>query len=184
MKSIQDPRHNARRLALSALFCTLFHPGDINSEDIINTSKMNTGAIDSGAKSSETPKEMSVSKDAAPIKFSEENKDRCIFLANELLELEATETDLTQRLIDGIYEHLSDIDGIIEQCAPEWPVNKIAKVDLIILRMAVFEILYDNEVPDKVVIDEAVELAKEFGNDTSSKFVNGVLGTVIEVKES
>jgi N utilization substance protein B len=63
-------------------------------------------------------------------------------------------------------------------------LDKISKVDLVILRIAIFEILYGkHKVPEKVAIDEAVELAKEFGNETSSKFVNGVLGTVVSLKK-
>ena len=60
-------------------------------------------------------------------------------------------------------------------------MEKVSKVDLVILRIAIYELLYGKEIPDKVAIDEAVELAKEFGNDTSSKFVNGVLGNVMEL---
>jgi len=69
--------------------------------------------------------------------------------------------------------------SIFSKAAPEWPIDKIAKVDLVVLRIAVFELLFGKKAPVKVAVDEAVELAKEFGNDTSHKFVNGVLGTVI-----
>lgn len=80
----------------------------------------------------------------------------------------------------GVTENLETIDQIIETCAPEWPISQIAKVDLEILRIAIFELYIAKNVPTKVAIDEAVELAKEFGGENSSKFVNGVLGTVVK----
>lgn len=118
--------------------------------------------------------------------FSEPDFQSCQDITKELLEFddEAIDHELSEKIIDGITNHRDEIDQIIQDCAPEWPIDKISKVDLIILRIAVFEILYNNEVPDKVVIDEAVELAKEFGGDTAQKFVNGVLGTVVEIKET
>lgn len=83
-----------------------------------------------------------------------------------------------KKLIVGVREKQEEIDGIIAPAAPEWPVEQIARVDKIVLRIAIFELLYDKEVPSKVAINEAVELAKAFGGPNSSKFVNGVLGTV------
>lgn len=77
-----------------------------------------------------------------------------------------------------ILDKLIDIDTIIKTTAPEWPVDKIAKVDLAILRLAIFELNYDKSQPPKVIIDEAVELAKQFGNEHSPHFINGVLGTI------
>lgn len=70
-----------------------------------------------------------------------------------------------------------EIDAIIIKAAPEWPIEKINKVDLAILRLAIWELL-QKKVPQKAVIDEAVELAKEYGSESSSSFVNGVLGTI------
>jgi len=78
-----------------------------------------------------------------------------------------------------IIANLAQIDAIIEECAPTFPVEKIAKVDLAILRLAIYELIILKKNPPKVIIDEAVELAKEFGNDTSGSFINGVLGTVL-----
>jgi len=105
-------------------------------------------------------------------------------MARELYKERGIDFTLTLEIEKGVKKHKKEIDEIIEKCAPEWPIDKIAKVDLVILRIAVYEILYSEKVPEKVAIDEAVELAKEFGNDTSSKFVNGVLGTVLEIKNS
>ena len=81
-------------------------------------------------------------------------------------------------LIEGVRDHQDEIDGIIGPAAPEWPVDQIAKIDKIILRIGVYELLIKKEVPPKVAINEAVELAKAFGGENSSKFVNGVLGTI------
>ncbi|MBI4029717.1 transcription antitermination factor NusB [Candidatus Berkelbacteria bacterium] len=84
----------------------------------------------------------------------------------------------TKKSIKGIFQNLKDIDQKILDAAPEWPIEQIAPIDKAILRLAVYEVLYSEEVPPKVAINEAVELAKSFGGDNSSKFVNGVLGTV------
>jgi len=89
-------------------------------------------------------------------------------------------TEMAHELIHGALDNKSTIDSLIEQCAPEWPVDQISKIDANILRIAMYELLHRKEAPVKVVIDEAVELAKEFGSDASSKFVNGVLGTVVK----
>ncbi|MEK7577014.1 MAG: transcription antitermination factor NusB [Patescibacteria group bacterium] len=85
------------------------------------------------------------------------------------------------KAIDQILEKITDIDQKIEQAAPEWPIEKIAKIDAAILRLAVYELIFQKEIPIKVVIDEAVELAKEFGNDQSAKFVNGALGAIVKL---
>ncbi len=77
-----------------------------------------------------------------------------------------------------IKKSLKKIDKIIKTSAPTWPVEKINKIDLAILRYAIYEML-KNEAPKKVVIDEAVEIAKEYGSENSSSFINGVLGTII-----
>lgn len=84
------------------------------------------------------------------------------------------------RLVGGVVEHLGQIDTVIEQAAPEWPIEQITGVDRAVLRLSLFELLYGNrdEVPPKVAINEAIELAKSFGGESSGKFINGVLGTV------
>ncbi len=81
-------------------------------------------------------------------------------------------------LVGGVSAHVKEIDSSIQQFAPAWPLDQIAAVDRNILRLAIFEILFDNRVSIKVAINEAVELAKAFGSDNSAKFVNGVLGSV------
>jgi N utilization substance protein B len=83
-----------------------------------------------------------------------------------------------EKLVHGVHSAREELDGIIRPIAPEWPIDQIARVDRTILRMAVFELKeLADIVPPKVAINEAVELAKAFGSDNSSKFVNGVLGT-------
>lgn len=89
---------------------------------------------------------------------------------------------LALSLTKGVTQNLEVIDKIIEASAPEWPINQIAKVDLEILRISIFELYISRSVPPKVAIDEAIELAKEYGGENSSKFVNGVLGTVVKNK--
>ncbi|MFC1988288.1 transcription antitermination factor NusB [Chloroflexota bacterium] len=81
-------------------------------------------------------------------------------------------------LVNGVIENMEEIDRNIQGFAPAWPVDQLPVIDRNILRLAIFEILIDNKVPVKVAINEAVELAKTFGADSSSKFVNGVLGSV------
>lgn len=82
--------------------------------------------------------------------------------------------------VKAVLENLSTIDDKITVIAPEFPIDKINKVDLAILRLGVYELSYDKKQPQKVVIDEAIELAKEFGNDASPAFVNGALGKLIK----
>ena len=77
-----------------------------------------------------------------------------------------------------VLKHLSTLDKEIQKAAPDYPVDKINRVDLAILRLATYELLVDKKAPANVVIDEAVELAKEFANETSPGFVNGVLGHI------
>jgi N utilization substance protein B len=83
-----------------------------------------------------------------------------------------------RKLVDGAVRHREEIDRKVRQFAPAWPLEQMATIDRNILRLAIFEILFDNEVPVKVAISEAVELAKTFGSESSPKFINGVLGSV------
>ena len=85
-------------------------------------------------------------------------------------------------LVNGVVKHLPKINKIIEKAAPEWPISQIPIVDRNILRIGLYELLYSDkeEVPPKVAINEAIELAKSFSGKTSGKFVNGVLGTVFK----
>ena len=87
-------------------------------------------------------------------------------------------SEFVRELVNGTIKNKDEIDRNIKKFAPAWPVDQIAIVDRNILRLAIFEILFDNKVPVKVAVNEAVELAKTFGSDNSAKFVNGVLGSV------
>lgn len=88
--------------------------------------------------------------------------------------------EFPRRLVAGVLEHRDAIDTIIVKAAPEWPLDQIAMVDRNILRLGLFELIWGDHrgVPPKVAINEAIELAKSFGGDSSGKFINGVLGTV------
>ena len=87
-------------------------------------------------------------------------------------------------MVKGVNSQQKDIDDIIRPVAPEWPIEQIARMDRVILRIGVYELMFADGVPPKVAINEAVELAKAFGGENSSKFVNGVLGTVLRNKET
>ena len=95
------------------------------------------------------------------------------------------DTSLVWQLVTGIVRHISGLDKIIEKAAPEWPLGQITIVDRNILRLGLFELIYADkeEVPPKVAINEAIELAKSFGGESSGRFVNGVLGTVYKELE-
>lgn len=80
--------------------------------------------------------------------------------------------------------NLDFIDKEITSSAPEWPLERINKIDLAILRLAVYELLIQKKEPPKVIIDEAVELAKEFGSENSAAFINGVLGNILKIREN
>jgi N utilization substance protein B len=87
--------------------------------------------------------------------------------------------EFVESLVHGVLKEQTELDTKIQPIAPDWPIDQIARIDRNILRMGVFELLLKTDtIPPKVVINEAVELAKAFGSDNSSKFVNGVLGTV------
>jgi transcription antitermination protein NusB len=91
---------------------------------------------------------------------------------------EIDDTSFVKDLVTGVLDKQSDLDDHIRPLAPEWPLEQIARIDRNILRLGLYELLYRaKQVPPKVVINEAVELAKAFGSDNSSKFINGVLGT-------
>ena len=88
--------------------------------------------------------------------------------------------DFTWQIVDGVARNILKLDKIIEKSAPEWPIDQITTVDRNVLRIGLYELLFGkrDEVPPKVAINEAIELAKNFGGESSGKFINGVLGTV------
>lgn len=87
-------------------------------------------------------------------------------------------------LVKGVLENRDKIDKVIEKAAPEWPIDQITLIDRNILRIGIHELQYSQDVPPKVAINEAIELAKTFGGESSGKFVNGVLGTIYQEMES
>ena len=128
-----DYRHQARRLALQALYeidCTDHQVGTVLSERLESDS------------------------------YREETRT------------------LTTRLVSGVLEHRDQLDALIRRYAPEWPLDQIAILDRNILRIAIFELIIDDTIPVKVAINEAVELAKTFGAESTPRFINGVLGTL------
>lgn len=97
----------------------------------------------------------------------------------EQTELPDAGNEFARELAMGVLDHQERIDAMVGRYAPEWPVDQIAIIDRNILRIAIYEILLGEDTPIKVAINEAVELAKTFGSDSSGRFVNGVLGTLV-----
>ncbi len=89
-------------------------------------------------------------------------------------------SQFAQRLIQGVLAHQGQMDQLIALYATEWPVDQMAIIDRNILRIAIFELAIDGDTPIKVAINEAVELAKQYGSDSSARFINGVLGTLVD----
>jgi len=110
--------------------------------------------------------------------FSEEQDLKTTSLFKEEIGDILYDYDTYQNLYNGVISNLSEIDDLISQNATDWPLNNIPKIDLTILRIATFELKWDAKNESPVIIDEAIELAKEFGGENSSKFVHGVLGGI------
>ncbi|MGH7233903.1 MAG: transcription antitermination factor NusB [Candidatus Saccharimonadales bacterium] len=89
------------------------------------------------------------------------------------------DTDFIWKLVLGIVKSAPDLDNELQPVAPEWPIDQIARMDRLVLRIGLWELKNESDVPPKVAINEAVELAKAFGGENSSRFVNGVLGTLL-----
>ncbi len=113
--------------------------------------------------------------------------EESVLRINEIFEEKEVDRELLESLVQGVTGKTEQIDQIIREAAPAWPTDQINKIDLIALRIAIYELLFakekltsEKQVPPKVAIDEAIELAKEFGGSSSGPFVNGVLGTVVE----
>jgi N utilization substance protein B len=106
-------------------------------------------------------------------------------LSRNIARYEATleDKDFVLELVRGVDAKAGKLDAALQPIAPEWPIDQIARMDRVVLRMGLYELTYGREVPPKVVINEAVELAKAFGSENSSKFVNGVLGTALRKRD-
>jgi N utilization substance protein B len=107
------------------------------------------------------------------------------FLKKNILEFAKNEEgmDFVKNTILGVIKNIKEIDKIIMEAAPQWPIEQIALVDRNILRLGVYELMFTKEIPPKVAINEAIELAKTFGGKASGKFVNGVLGGIYKKVE-
>ena len=115
--------------------------------------------------------------------FGMKDFPRDLISINDLLEINEMgeyDKDLYRNLVDGVLENTENIDKIITKYAPQWPIEQMKLVDLQILRIAIFEGFESKITPPKVAIDEAIEVARDFGGEVSSKFVNGVLGAIYE----
>jgi transcription antitermination protein NusB len=91
--------------------------------------------------------------------------------------------EFVQSLVKGVSDKSADLDAALQPAADKWPIDQIARIDRIVLRIGLHELLHARDIPAKVVINEAVELAKSFGGEKSSKFINGVLGTLYKQQE-
>jgi N utilization substance protein B len=100
------------------------------------------------------------------------------------IQLPKEAADFSRHLVNGVLKHQTVLDVFIHRYAPEWPMEQMAYIDRNILRIAIFEFAIDGQTPIKVAINEAVELAKTFGSDSAPRFVNGVLGTLVERKQA
>ncbi len=88
------------------------------------------------------------------------------------------ETEFAKKIIEDVQKNIKDIDELITKYAPQWPIEQITVIDRNILRIGIYELKFNNEVPPKVAINEAIELAKNFGGPASGRFINGVLGAI------
>ncbi len=88
------------------------------------------------------------------------------------------ETEFAKKIIEDVHKNITEIDKLITEFAPQWPIEQITIIDRNILRIGIYELKFNNEVPPKVAINEAIELAKNFGGPSSGRFVNGVLGAI------
>jgi len=123
------------------------------------------------------------------VEFREESGDKTVELSEVLArnisryQKAVDDKSFIERLVNGVTKEESKLDDVLRPVAPEWPIEQIARMDRVVLRIGLYELLYEKDVPPKVVINESVELAKSFGGDNSSKFINGVLGTVLREHE-
>ena len=106
--------------------------------------------------------------------------DRNIYRYRDMVD----DLEFIKRLTAGVTEQAAKLDAQLTPVAPEWPIDQIARMDRIVLRIGLYELNNEADVPPKVVINEAVELAKAFGGENSSKFVNGVLGTLLRERDT
>lgn len=110
--------------------------------------------------------------------FNDCSVEEILEIAGEVRDLKPD--DYINRVFAGVYDNLAELDGIISENAVGWKINRISKTALAILRLAVFEIKYMEDIPDSVSINEAVELAKKYATSEDASFINGILSTVVK----
>jgi len=110
--------------------------------------------------------------------------EQAITAAADILEDSPYDEPLYLSLLEGVPEHLLALDQLLKSYSQDWEVDRMPGVDRTILRIAVLELVYQAQLPHAVVIDEAVELCKEYGTERSAKFVNGVLAAILQDIES
>lgn len=108
----------------------------------------------------------------------EMSEQLCLFF-EELDQRKEKDTDYIQKKYEDIMEHLTEIDAMINEVAEGWKTSRMAKVDLTLIRLATYELKYEEDIPTGVAINEAVELAKTYGTDDSASFVNGILAKLV-----
>jgi N utilization substance protein B len=111
--------------------------------------------------------------------FTDHNPKSAIETRFEERSLPETVQAFAQSLVLGVQAYRTYLDSVVGELAPEWPIEQIAAVDRNVLRIAIYELLFELDIPPKVAINEAVELAKMFGGESSPRFVNGVLGSLV-----
>ena len=122
--------------------------------------------------------------------FREESGDKTVVLKQivhrniDRYRKTANDTDFIEKLVNGVFREAKNLDNLIQPLATEWPIDRIARMDRLVLRIGIYELLNQSNIPPKVIINEAVELAKAFGGDNSSKFINGVLGSFYRENET
>ncbi|MBI2415550.1 MAG: transcription antitermination factor NusB [Candidatus Kerfeldbacteria bacterium] len=117
--------------------------------------------------------------------FTGQQSDTAALLQRNQAEFapEFDDNQFSQQLVQNIVQHLAELNRLITNYAPEWPLDQITVIDRNVLRIGLYELLFSGEVPPKVAINESIELAKTFGGPSSGKFVNGVLGTIYKDME-
>ena len=114
------------------------------------------------------------------LEFHEGDPDKALKAILDEFAPKLSETEFATNTLKGVFKNRKKIIEIIQKFAPQWPVDKIAPIDRCILEIGVYEVVYSDEIPPVVAINEAIEIAKHFGDDNSSKFINGVLSSVMK----
>ncbi len=114
--------------------------------------------------------------------FNQQKSDLTQLVKRDIAEFapEFEDQQFSEHLVKHVLEHLPKLDAKIRQYAPEWPLEQITVIDRNVLRIGIYELLFSEDIPPKVAINEAIELAKTFGGPSSGKFINGVLGTIFK----